>query len=100
MPSMYSNVVQYTHTAADDLLFHLVDVDLWLSNANVHVVTNDALYGDVTAQPATVNAGDILIFDNFNLKDLYLRNAGAGSNTVVYVVGITMSKAKMLELGI
>jgi len=100
MPSAYSNVVQYAHTAADDTLFHMVDVDLWLSNANIHIVTNNALYGDVTAQPATAAAADILVFDNFNLRDLYFRNAGAGANTTIYVVGVTMSKMKMAELGV
>jgi len=100
MASAYSNVVEYSHTATSDAIFKMVDTDLWLSNANIHVLTNDAKYGNVTDQPATVNAGDILIFDNFNLKDLVFKNANAGSNTVIYVVGITMSKLKMAELGV
>ena len=100
MASAYSNVVEYSHTATTDLIFNLVDTDLWLSNANIHCVTADAKYGNTTDQPATVNAGDILVFDNFNLKDLYFKNAGAGVNTTIYVVGITMSKQKMAELGL
>lgn len=100
MPQPYSNVVSYSHTAGDDLQFRLVDTNIWLSNANIHIVTNNALYGKVNDQPATANAGDILIFDNFNLADLFFRNAGAGANTVIYLVGITMSKPKMAELGV
>lgn len=100
MPQPYSNVVTYSKTATDDLLFRVINTDLWLSNANIHCVTNDALYGDVTTQPATVNAGDILIFEKFNLADLYFKNAGAGSNTTIYVVGITMSKDEIEKLGL
>ncbi len=100
MPQPYSNVVTYTHTPADDLIFRVISTDLWLSNANIHCVTNAALYGDVTTQPATVSAGDILVFDNFNLADLFFRNAGAGANTTIYVVGIAMSKPDIKKLGL
>jgi hypothetical protein len=100
MPQPYSNVIAYTHIATDDDQFRLVNTDMWVSNANIHVVTNSALYGKVNNQPATSNPSDILIFDNFNLADLWFRNAGAGSNTTIYMVGITMSKAKILELGL
>ena len=97
---MYSNVVSYSVKATDDNPFRISKSDLWLSNANIHCVTASALYGNAQEQPATVSAGDIVIFDDFNLADLYFKNASAGSNTTIYVVGITMSKAKMLELGL
>jgi len=100
MPQPYSNVVAYNHTATTDAIFRIVETDLWLSNANIHCITNDANYGNTTQQPATLSAGDILVYDNFNLADLFFRNTGAGANTVIYVVGITMSKVKMAELGI
>jgi hypothetical protein len=68
--------------------------------ANIHCITNDALYGKVNHQPATVVAGDILPFQDFNLADMWFRNAGAAANTTIYIVGITMSKKRMEEMGI
>ena len=100
IPQPYSSVAAYAITATDDLLFRVINTDLWLSNANIHIVTNDALYGNVTIQPATATAGDILIYDTFNLADLYFRNAGAAANTTIYVVGIVMPKQRMHELGL
>lgn len=98
MPQPYSTVVVYTHTATDNLQFRLLNTDLWLSNANIHVLTQNALYGKVNNQPATVTAGNILTYDNFNLADLFFRNAGAGANTVIYCVGITMLPGRKKEL--
>jgi hypothetical protein len=74
-----------------------MNTDLWLSNVNIHCVSNDALYGNVTEQVATLSAGDILTFDKINLADLYFRNAGAGLNTTLYAVGITMSEKEIRE---
>jgi hypothetical protein len=98
MPQPYSNVVSYSKTATDDNLFRLVKTDLWLKNANIHCVTNGATYGDVANQDAGLSAGDILTFDDFNLADLYFKNASAGVNTTIYIVGITMSKKEIIEL--
>lgn len=100
MPQPYSNVIAYSHTATDNLQFRLIQTDLWIGEANIHIVTNNAVYGKVNLQPATANAGDILTFQNFNLADLWFANAGAGSNTSIFIVGITMSKPKMVELGL
>lgn len=99
MPQPYSNVVSYAHTATDDLIFKTISTDLWLSNANIHIVTNNAYYGDVNLQVAHADAGDILTFDDFNLANLYFRNYGAGLNATIYVVGIVMPKKRMRELG-
>ena len=72
--------------------------DVWLREANIHCITNSALYGNAQDQSATVSAGDILTFQKFNLGDLYFKNATAGANTVIYVVGVTMSKLEIKEL--
>jgi hypothetical protein len=98
LPQPYSSVVTYSKTATSDAQFRIMNTDLWLSNANIHCNTHDALYGNVTEQPATVSAGDILTFERFNLADLYFKNASAGDNTVIYVVGITMSKEEINKL--
>lgn len=71
-----------------------------MREANVHVVTNNAKYGDVNRQEATITTTDIAIFNDFNLKDLYFKNAGAGANTVIYLVGIVMTDGRKEELGV
>jgi len=105
MPQPYSTVVVYDstlepqHTQLEaDLQFRLIPTDLWLREANIHVLTNDCLYGKVNNQPATASTGDILVFENFNLADLYFINATATADTLIYLVGITMSRSKMKEL--
>ena len=95
-----SNVVTYTHTATDDLKFRLVQADLWLRSANIHVVTNSANYGDTNAQDATLTTVDVAFFEDFNLADLYFKNTGAGSNTTIRVVGIKMTDTYKAELGV
>lgn len=107
MPQPYSTVVVYKSTSEPqytalkaDLQFRLIQQDLWLREANIHIKTNDCKYGNVTEQPATATADDILVFEDFNLADLYFINATATSDTLIYLVGITMSKRRMEDLGI
>lgn len=77
-----------------------MDVDLWVSEANIHVVTNDAKYGDFDVQLATITTADVPSFKDFNLRDLFFRNDGAAANTTIYIVGIRMTEARKEELGI
>ena len=93
-------VVYYTHTAAADTQFRLITEDLWLREANIHCLTNNALYGDYNTQNATFNTGDVISFQDFNLADMYFKNATGGSNTVIRLVGIVMSIGRKKELGI
>lgn len=95
-----SSVISLKHTATTDLKFHLVDVDLWVSEANIHVVTNDAFYGDFNIQEATITTLQAGFFKDFNLRDLFFRNAGAAANTTILIVGIRMLPARMEELGL
>lgn len=97
---MASSVISLRHTATDDLKFHLVDVDLWVSEANIHVVTNDAKYGDFDVQLATITTNDVPFFRDFNLRDLFFKNDAAGFHTTIYIVGIRMTEARKEELGI
>lgn len=77
-----------------------MQANLWLRSANIHVVTNSAKYGDTNAQDATITTNDVPFFDDFNLADLYFKNAGAGSNTTINIVAIKMTKGRMLDLGV
>lgn len=95
-----SSVIFLKHTAANDLKFHLVDVDTWVSEANIHVVTHNAKYGNFDEQLATITTNDVPFFHDFNIADLYFKNAGVGDNTTIYLVGIRMTEARKQELGL
>lgn len=95
-----SSVISLAHTATNDLKFHLVDTDFWVSEANIHVVTNNAKYGDFDIQNATITTNDVPFFREFNLRDIFFKNAGAGSNTTIYIVGIRMTEKRKAELGV
>lgn len=87
-------------TATADTPFSLVSADTWIREGNIHVETHNANYGDRVTQDATVNAGDIVYFQDFNLHDIFFKNAVAGSNTVIRFAGVVMTPARMRELGI
>lgn len=95
---MYESVITYQHTAANDKPFRLISTNLWLRSANIHVVTNSAKYGNLYNQDATVTTNDVPFFDDFNLADLYFKNAGAGSNTTIHLVGIVMTPGRKKSL--
>lgn len=77
-----------------------MQADLWLRSANIHVVTNSAKYGDTNNQDATITTNDVPFFDDFNLADLYFKNAAPAANTTINVVGIKMTDGRKAELGV
>jgi len=92
--------VVFTHTATDDNKFNLTSSDFWCREVNIHVATNNAKYGDVNDQPAEINAGNGISFQDVNLKDIFFKNATAGSNTTIYAIAIKMTEGRMRELGV
>lgn len=97
---MYESVITYQHTATDDIPFRLISTKLWLRTANIHILTQDASYGGLYNQDASVAAGSVAFFDDFNLADLYFKNSGAGANTTIRIVGIVMTPGRQKELGV
>jgi hypothetical protein len=87
-------------TATDDNPFTLVNADTWVREGNIHVTTHNAKYGDRVVQDATINAGDIIFFQDFNLNDIFFKNAVAGSNTVITFSGVVMTPQRKKDLGI
>jgi len=71
---------------------------LWLRSANIHVITQNCQYGDLFNQDAVLTTTDVVYFDDFNLADLYFRNAGAGLNTTIRLVGIVMTPGRKKDL--
>ena len=95
---MYESVITYQHTATDDLLFRLISTPLWLRSANIHIVTNSCKYGGLYNQDAILTTTDVAFFDDFNLQDLYFKNAVGGADTTIRLVGIVMTPGRMKEL--
>jgi hypothetical protein len=97
---LISNVIVFSHTATDDLKFRLVENDLWIREANIHITTQAAKYGDTNTQDAELSAGDVLTYQDFNLADLFFKNAGAGANTTVTAICILLTEGRKKELGV
>jgi len=98
---MTSSVISLGHTATADGKFHLVAVDLWASDINIHVMLQNAKYGDFDNQECTIVADkDVPHFENVNLKDLFFKNAGAAANTKIWAVGVRMTEKQMKEAGV
>jgi len=87
--------ISISKTATSDAKFNLCGIsDMWFSELNVHCATNNALYGDVHNQDAPINANDVMSFRDCNLKDIFFKNASAGSNCVIYAVGSLMMEGR------
>jgi hypothetical protein len=87
-------------TATDDNPFTLVNADTWVREGNIHVTTNNAKYGDRNVQDAPITAGDVIYFQDFNLLDIFFKNAAAGSNTVITFSGTLMTQGRLRALGV
>jgi len=96
-----SNIIQFSHTATADTKFRLVQNDLWIKAANIHVVTNAAYYGDTNNQSGAAAANSVITFEDFNLADLFFKNAAAGVNTtIVAICVLATERYKKQVLGV
>jgi len=80
------------------LPFRLIFTPLWLRSANIHVITQSCKYGGLFNQEVTLSTTDVAFFDDFNLADLYFKNASAGLNTTIRLVGIVMTPGRKRDL--
>lgn len=80
-------VYEHEYTAADDNAHALSGTTLLLRDVVVLVSTNDALFGDENNQrfPRAAAASFGLVY--MDLSTLYVKNATAGNNTKVNVLG-------------
>jgi hypothetical protein len=69
-----------------------VDVDLPCRDVNFHIADNDAYYGDGATQAAHAMVGDVIIFEEINLKDIFFKNYTGGSNCTITVVASVPTK--------
>lgn len=86
MVSTKRSIVSLSYTASADTPFVITDHDIPFYDANFHVSTQNALYGDMVSQEAPASVGDVISFRNGNIKDIFFKNAGAGANTKIICV--------------
>jgi len=60
--------------------------------ANIHIYDNDIYYGDGASQTALAQAGSVLYFPKFDLRDLFFKNRTAGNAGKVSIVATTPDK--------
>lgn len=63
------------------------NIDLILEDCNIHVMDNDIKYGNGDLQEAVASVNSVLSFRKLNLKYFFVKNATAGSNAKIVVVG-------------
>lgn len=90
-----------TKTATSDATFKVAFTDLWLEFADVFIITNSAYMGDASNQTIPIYANDIYTFPYpVNLVDLFFKNYTAAANTVINIIGTTLTSKKAKEYGI
>jgi len=85
-------------TATSDAPFSLSFADIWLREANMQVLSNDALMGDRNGQDFEMATGAVATFPYINLADVFIKNAGAGANTKIVVNGVVMTPAQVKRM--
>jgi len=90
------------HTATSDAKFKLTYNPLWCREANIHILTNNACYGDsdVSTSDPSITAGNGISYQDFDISSLFFINATAGSNTTIVAECIPMTEARKQELGV
>ena len=63
------------------------NIDLTLEDCNIHVMDADILYGNGDLQEAVASVNSVLSFKKLNLTYFFVKNATAGSNAKIVIVG-------------
>lgn len=89
MPKTITSVVTFNVTASADAPFNVcAGQSIPFYDANFHIATQAAQYGDMTAQDAPAAVGDVISYRNGDLKDIWFKNAAAGVNTQIICVAV------------
>jgi len=102
MPSIIPSVIQLSHTATSDTKFSLTQTPLWFREVNIHVLTNDARYGDtnISSSNPSITAGNGISFQDVDLSSIFFMNSAGGSNTTIIAIGVLMTQGRKQELGV
>jgi len=85
----YGSTYRNTATMADDNATRFETSATKLRYAKIKVTTNAMVFGDASTQDWNVAADETLELAKFDLSTLYFKNAGAGSNGTVNIIGVT-----------
>lgn len=92
---MPPSILQYITTATADTVFCPVPHEVWLEYADIFCYTNDCNFGDAHNQDIDILAGDSYSIPHpVNINDLYFKNAGAGANTKIVIIGTPYRRKK------
>ena len=81
------DVYENEHTMVNDSAYRFETSEVKLRGGVILVSTHDALMGDSSNQRYPRSAGTAISVGDVDLSDLYFKNAGAGNNTKINIVG-------------
>jgi len=81
-------VYENEHTMVDDTAYRFESTEMKLRGAVILVSTHDALIGDSSNQRYPKTSGTSLAVGDVDLAKLYFKNAGAGNNTKINIIGV------------
>ena len=82
------DVYENEHTMTDDNAYRFESSSLKLRGAMILISDHDALIGDSSNQRYPKAAGTTLSVGSVDLSKLYFKNATAGQNTKVNIIGV------------
>lgn len=85
----YSIFYVKSYTATSDEAFRIEEnQNIVLDSCNIHVYTNDSMYGNSMAVPGIITANSTVWFDSpIRPADLMFMNRTAGNNTTIVIIG-------------
>ena len=81
-------IYENEHRMVDDAGYRFETVATKLRGAVILVSTHDVLIGDLSAQRYPKEAGTSLSVGDIDLSDLGFKNATAGQNTKINIIGV------------
>ena len=75
-------------TAAADTARHFETSSKFLRDVIISVKTNNQLFGDASGQTFPLAAGESMGFTLVDISTLYFKNASAGQNGTVHIIGV------------
>lgn len=76
------------HTAVSDAAFRFETTEVKIRGAVILVSDHDVLIGDSSNQRYPRSAGTATSVSGIDLSTIYFKNAGAGDNTKINIIGV------------
>jgi len=82
------DVYENEHTMTTDTAYRFETTEVKLRGAVILVSTHDAVIGDSANQRYPKAAGTTMSVDGIDVSSIYFKNATAGLNTTINIVGV------------